>query len=303
MNKRRKLIAIAIAAIVVIAAAGTAFALTQKTTDFGEIVINDIPKKSSEATRILSYNLRCANDEEGSVNDRSQLVCAVIEQYLPDSFGVQEATPKWLKKLDGKLGDKYDRVGEARDRNIFGSEYSCVYYLKDKYNLIDSGTIWLSETPEVKYSQSFDTACTRIATWAVLENKETGVRYTHINTHLDHVLESTRVAQADVLIEKIKELQKEGTIVCTGDFNTDCSSDVYKEMLKIVDDSRLLAKDTDDGITYHNYGKIEDEPGGAIDFAFVTKDTKVDTYKIIRNTVNSMYPSDHYAVCADIYLK
>lgn len=303
MNKRRKPIIAAIAAVVVIAAVAIGFAMTQKTTDFGEIVIDNIPEKSSEATRILSFNLRCANDEEGSVNDRSQIASAIIEQYLPDSFGVQEATPKWLKKLDGKLGDKYDRVGEARDKNIFGSEYSCVYYLKDKYNLIDSGTIWLSETPEVKYSESFDTACTRIASWAVLENKETGVRYTHINTHLDHVLESTRVSQADVLIEKIKELQKEGTVVCTGDFNTDCSSDVYKEMLKIVDDSRLLAKNTDDGITYHNYGKIEDKPGGAIDFAFVTKDTEVDTYKIIRNTACSMYPSDHYAVCADIYLK
>lgn len=303
MNKRRKPIIAAIVAVVVIAAVAIGFAMTQKTTDFGEIVIDDIPEKSSEATRILSFNLRCANDEEGSVNDRSQIASAIIEQYLPDSFGVQEATPKWLKKLDGKLGDKYDRVGEARDKNIFGSEYSCVYYLKDKYNLIDSGTIWLSETPEVKYSESFDTACTRIASWAVLENKETGVRYTHINTHLDHVLESTRVSQADVLIEKIKELQKEGTVVCTGDFNTDCSSDVYKEMLKIVDDSRILAKNTDDGITYHNYGKIEDAPGGAIDFAFVTKDTEVDTYKVIRNTVHSMYPSDHYAVCADIYLK
>ncbi len=272
--------------------------------DFGEILIDDIPQKADESTRIMSFNVRCKSDPEGSIANRSQIVNAILNQYLPDSFGVQEANPKWLKILDDALGDRYARVGEGRSAIEFISEYSAVYYLKDKYNLIDSGTIWLSETPEKKYTKSFDSSMNRIASWATLEDKETGKTYTHINTHLDHILESTRVKQASVLLNKINELQANGhTVVATGDFNSHETGEAYANMCKAMDDTKLTAKISDTGITYHNYGSIAEHSDGAIDFIFATKGTAVERYKIIRNTVEDMYPSDHYPICSDIYMK
>jgi endonuclease/exonuclease/phosphatase family metal-dependent hydrolase len=248
----------------------------------------------------MSFNLRYKDDEEGSVINRSQISTAIISRYSPDSFGVQEATLKWLRILDKAVGDKYARVGEPRDKKGPFSEYSAVFYLKDKYNLLDSGTIWLSETPEKKYTGSFGTVCLRIATWAVLEDKETGVTYTHINTHLDHVLESTRVGQIKVLMNKVREINEEGNFVCTGDFNTYNNGEVYAEMIKVAEDTRLAAHLSDDGHTFHGYGKIEKDELGAIDYIFVSKDTEVDTYKIIRDTAKGMYPSDHYPIIADV---
>lgn len=301
--KKSKIILAALSGAVVVGLAVFGIYYSVTTIDFGEIVIEGVPEKTKNTTRVMSFNVRCASDEEGSITNRSKIVNAIISQYAPDSFGVQEATPRWMSILKKNLGDKYACVGSARDKYGLYTEYSAVFYLKDKYNLIDSGTIWLSETPDEKYTKSFDSACHRIASWAVLEEKETGVTYTHINTHLDHVLESTRVGQVQVLAEKIKEFQKSGTVVCTGDFNTYKTGDVYAEMLKITDDVRLTAKNTDDGITYHNYGKIEENEEGAIDFIFLSKETQAETYKIIRNTVKEMYPSDHYPICADIYLK
>ena len=120
----------------------------------------------------MSFNVRCADDWEGSVKNRSKIVTAIIDQYSPDSFGVQEATGRWMDILNEALGEKYACVGEARDTAGYDSELSAVFYLKDKYKLVDEGTIWLSETPDVKYTKSFDSACHRVATWAVLENKE-----------------------------------------------------------------------------------------------------------------------------------
>lgn len=300
--KKGKKILIAIVALASAAGIGFGIYTAATTVNFGEIVVDGIPEKSADATRVMSFNVRCANDPEGSIKNRSKLVTAVIEQYAPDSFGVQEATGKWMSILKNKFRNKYACVGEPRDNYGPFSEYSAVFYLKDKYNLIDEGTIWLSETPEVKNTKSFDSACYRIATWAVLENKETGVRYTHINTHLDHVLEETRVGQAGVLLEKLKELQAEGKVICTGDFNTNKTGSVYAEMLKVTDDVRLIAKNTDDGITFHNYGKKEENEKGAIDFIFASKGIKADTYKIIRNTFKDMYPSDHYPIVADVVL-
>lgn len=295
--KKSKIIAISLAAA--IAATGIGFAVYNKVTtvDFGEIVIDGIPEKSEDAKRIMSFNVRCANDKEGSVKNRSKIVTAIIDQYLPDSFGVQEATGQWMKILNEALGEKYDCVGEHRDEDP-DSEYSAVFYLKDKFNLIDGGTIWLSDTPEVKYTKYEESACTRIASWATLENKETGEVYTHINTHLDHVSDTSRTLQAKVLKEKISGFTN--PFVCTGDFNTFESSEVYSTMLEIADDTRKVATTSDEGTTFHDYGKITDEYETAIDYIFVPRDTKVDTYKIIRNNAKDMYPSDHYPIVADI---
>lgn len=268
----------------------------------GEIKINNVPEQPADTVRIVSFNLRTANDIYGTVKNRSKFIAAALDAYNADSFGVQEANPTWLELLDEKLGDKYARVGEARDSSK-NSEYSCVFYLKDKFDLLDSGTIWLSTTPEVAGSKDFKSSYPRICTWATLKDKETGLTYTHVNTHLDHLLESTRTKQAEVLMTKIDELAKSYPAVCTGDFNMDEREDGYKFMTSKMDDSRLVAEKTEQGKTYHNYGRGDLFHTSAIDFIFVQKCTEVARYKIIDNTVDEMYLSDHYGLCADVYIK
>ncbi len=303
MKKGAKIFSL-ILSVAIVVGIGTIMKNKSTEIDFGEITVDNIPAKLNGTTRVMSFNVRCVSDEEGhSIHNRSQLVTAILDQYNPDTFGVQEATPKWLKIIDRELGDKYARVGEGRSPIELFTEYSCVYYLKDKYNLIDSGTIWLSKTPEKKYTKDFDSKHNRIASWAVLEDKETGVKFTHINTHLDHVLESTRVEQVKVLREKIAELEKQTTVICTGDFNTHETGEAYAEMCKTMDDSKLTAITSDTGITFHKYGTIEEHDDGAIDFVFTSKGTKAAMYKIIRDSFENIYPSDHYPVVADVIIE
>ena len=295
-----KIISVVLVIALIGAVAGYVIYDKATTVDFGEIVIENIPEKDENDTRIISFNVRCADDPEGSIKNRSKIVLAILEQYAPDSFGVQEANGKWMKIFEKNLSEKYACVSQTRGKDK-NDETSAVYYLKDKYELIDSDTIWLSDTPDVPYTKHEDSRNIRIATWAVLKNKETGKSYTHINTHLDHISDEARVLQAQVLNNKIRELTQDGTpLVCTGDFNCDKTTIVYEEMLKLCDDTRIIAENTDDGITYHAYGTKEERDDGAIDFAFVTKGTEAKTYKVIRDTAKGMYPSDHYPVVADI---
>ncbi|MCM1543836.1 MAG: endonuclease/exonuclease/phosphatase family protein [Ruminococcus sp.] len=267
----------------------------------GEIKITNVPEQPDNTVRIVSFNLRTANDIYGTIKNRSKFIAAAFDAYAPDSIGVQEANPTWLKALDEKIGDRYARVGVARDSSK-NSEYSCVYYLKDKFELLDSGTIWLSNTPDVAGSKDFNSSYPRICTWATLKNKETGLTYTHANTHLDHLLESTREKQAEVLMSKIDKLSKSYPVICTGDFNSSEGKAAYKVVAAKMDDSRLVAEKTEQGQTYHNYGR-ELLRKKAIDFIFVPKGTQVARYKIIDNTVEDMYLSDHYGLCADVYIK
>ncbi len=297
--KKGKIIAMALVAA--IALTGVGFVIYDKATtvDFGEIIIDGIPEKSDDAKRIMSFNVRYCDDKSGSVKNRSKITTAIIDQYAPDSFGVQEATGKWIDILSDALGEKYAYVGEHRDENP-NSEHSAVFYLKDKYNLLDSGTIWLSDTSEVKYSKYEESACTRIATWATLENKDNGEIYTHINTHLDHISDTARNMQTDVLKNKIAEF--DNPVVCTGDFNAEPTSEVYTKMIDGMNDTKTIAASSDDGITFHDYGRVPEGSAGPIDFIFTSKTANVETFKIIRNTVMDMYPSDHYPIVADIVM-
>ncbi|MBO5936832.1 MAG: endonuclease/exonuclease/phosphatase family protein [Clostridia bacterium] len=302
MKKSRIIAATLVAAIVL---TGVGFVIYNKATtvDFGEIIIDGIPEKSEDAKRIMSFNVRYGDDKEGSVKNRSKISIAIIEQYAPDSFGVQEATGRWIDILSEALSEKYAYVGEHRDEDS-DSEYSAVFYLKDKFNLLDSGTIWLSDTPEVKYTKYEESACTRIATWATLENKESGEVYTHINTHLDHVSDTARNMQADVLKTKITELESAGDfVVCTGDFNAEPTNEVYTKMLEGMNDAKTIASNSDDGITFHNYGRVKEGSNGPIDYVFTSGNLKVENYKIIRNTAKDMYPSDHYPIIADVIME
>ncbi|MBO5936362.1 MAG: endonuclease/exonuclease/phosphatase family protein [Clostridia bacterium] len=271
---------------------------------FDEIIMQNVPEKSDEATRVMSFNVRCANDGEQTITNRSKVAVEVIRQYAPDSFGVQECTPRWKRIFAFNLNE-YACVGAARDYYGPFTEYSSIYYLKDKYNLIDSGTFWLSETPEKRWTKSFDSSCYRIASWALLEDKETGSRYTHINTHLDHVLETTRESQMKVLIDCVNKVANGSPIIMTGDFNAYEDSQVYAVAQESFNDTKKVAENSDDGRTFTSYGNKAEESHkgpGAIDFIFTSKELKVDTYKIIRDTVQGIYPSDHYPIVADIRL-
>lgn len=263
--------------------------------------IKNVPEKNEGAVRIISFNVRCKDDLYGSVENRSKLIVSAINQYAPDSFGVQEATQEWIDILNENLGDKYGCVSQMRN-DASNSEASAVFYLKDKYELLDSGTIWLSDTPEKYESKFLLSSFPRIATWATLRSKENGKTYTHINTHFDHVFEFVREKQAKVLCNKIAELAKDGNpVFCTGDFNTDEGAKAYKVMTGHMTDSKYVAITSDTGATYTNYGRA-DAGNPPIDFVFVPQGTRVDTYKIIDEKIGGMYLSDHAGLCVDLYI-
>lgn len=302
--KNVKILCIALAVILIATGSGLLIYDKATTIDFGEIIIENIPQKNEESTRIMSFNLRYTDDEEGSIKNRSKIALAIIEQYAPDSFGVQEATGEWMKILNKNLEEKYACVSQTRSKSK-DSETAAVFYLKDKFELIDSGTIWLSDTPDVPYSVYELSDNKRIATWATLKNKETDKIYTHINTHLDTV-DEVNLLQANVLLNKINELSENGyPVVCTGDFNADRNTAVYEKLLECAADVRVIAENTEDGITFHEYGiKEENDIQFAIDYVFIVpKGIEAENYKIIRDTAKGMYPSDHYPIIADINFK
>lgn len=254
----------------------------------------DVLPSNTDTVRIMSYNIRY-----GEYDNRFRIVPQLIGDYMPDSVGIQECTYEWYLTLKGFLPE-YEFVGVGRDtgnRSKNCGEMSAVLFRKDKYKLVDSGTFWISETPD-EVSFGWDAVCRRICTWVILENKKTGEQYAHINTHLDHEGPEARVYGSKMVSEFALSFHMPA--VLTGDFNFSKSTELYEGILATgLNDTQDMAEDTMYGRTYHGYeGGIEGEP---IDFIFTNdKVTSATKYRIVRNMYGGKYSSDHYPIYADI---
>ena len=252
--------------------------------------------------KIMSFNVLCSGkkEEKRYWTDRKEMVIDIIKKYKPDSFGLQEAHHRWMNYV-AKMLPEYDYVGVGRDNGKRMGEFSPVFYLKDKYEVIDKGNFWLSETPE-KPGKGWDAACVRICSYAVLKDKKTGKCYTHYNTHLDHVGPIAQREGAKLIAERCRKYPDMPAFI-TGDFNVTPDSEAYKTVIASgYEDSRTIAKKSDDSHTFHFFDKLDNGRlrRDIIDYVFVKNVKSVEKFKVITDTYEGKYPSDHYPVIADI---
>ena len=253
--------------------------------------------------KVMSFNILCGGPEGHSWPERKALVADTIRKEMPDSFGVQEAHYNWMQILVNALPE-YDYVGVGRDDGDKKGEFSAVFYKKDAYNLLDSGTFWLSETPD-RPGKGWDAACIRVCSWAKLENKENGKVFVHFNTHLDHVGLVAMQKGAELVTKKAAEICPDAPAFFTGDFNVTPESAPYATVIANgFSDSRLLAPETDNGPTFHAdvvADTADKKHHSIIDYCFVKGDIEVKSYKVIRDLYDgNLHPSDHYPVVAEI---
>lgn len=246
----------------------------------------------AETVRIMSFNVR--NGE----HSRGKNVPQFVADYMPDSVGLQECEGTWYMTLEAYLKDSYGIVGTGRLTGVkYIGEATAIMYRKDKYDLVDSGTIWLSETPD-KVSVGWDAKHHRTCTWVILENKETGEQYAHLNTHLDHVGEQARTNGLQLILDLADSFDM--PVVVTGDFNFGKSDPLYTQLVSgNLSDTQDIAEKTMTGKTYHAYNGGED--GEPIDFICVNgKITDVKEYRIVRDIYGDTYISDHFPIFADM---
>lgn len=181
---------------------------------------------SSDVLRVMQFNIKVG--DAASVSGRVEGLKTIVKKYNPDVIGFQEVNPAWREQLDGAVFDsKWTGIGEVRAE---GEEATPIYFRNDRFELLDSGTFWLSETPDVFGSKMPDANYARVATWVKLKNLQNGKVFVHINTHLDHngnndskVGNAIREAQTKVLM-RFAYSQGDVPMILTGDFNQTMTS-------------------------------------------------------------------------------
>ena len=253
--------------------------------------------------KVMSFNLLCWDNSGICRRMRSPLVADTILWENPDTFGVQEAHWLWMQDLCNYLPE-YAYVGVGRDDGRQEGEFSAVFYKKADFDLLDSGTFWLSETPE-KPGLGWDANCIRVCSWAKLQRKTDNKAFVHFNTHLDHIGRVAMQKGAELVTQRAAEICPNDPCFFTGDFNVTPDSEPYATVIANgFRDSRLLAPITDNGITFHGYviqNPDGEEEGSLIDYCFVKGDIEVKSYKVVRDLYpGNRYPSDHFPVVAEI---
>ncbi|HVR44292.1 MAG TPA: endonuclease/exonuclease/phosphatase family protein [Thermoanaerobaculia bacterium] len=260
------------------------------------------PAPAEEASlRVMSFNIRFDNpgDGENAWPHRRDVVASQIRSHGADLVGVQEALEHQLADLEALIPD-FARFGSGRTAEL-GGEFSAILYRTSRFELLDHGTFWLSETPEMPGSRGWDAAYERIVTWGRLRDRRSGRRLLHFNTHFDHVGERARVESARLLQRRIDAIAgPSDPVVLTGDFNTQPGSHPYRILTASLADALEVSRTPHQGptSTWNAFRAIE--PERRIDFIFVRGPIEVLRHAILGETFEGRFSSDHLPVIAEI---
>ena len=263
-------------------------------------------ERGSAHLRWGTFNIRLQNDgdERAGVgwSVRRDRVAEYIRKNHIDIVGMQEVLHPQLEDLLARLPE-YDYVGVGRTDGATKGEYSPVFFLKEKFEVLEKGNFWLSETPDVPGSVGWNAALERIASYAKLRDKQTGKVFMAVNTHFDHVDVTARRESAKLIMRKIQEIVGNRPAVVTGDFNVTEDDEAYKTMttntFKMNDAYHMTPNHTGTTYTWHQFCQIPPLKCEKIDFIFITPTIRVNHSHIEVPNPNHML-SDHNPHWADL---
>lgn len=257
---------------------------------------------------LMTINLRYAeaNDGEHAWGNRRPIMAEMLREYHPDIFGVQEGLRSQLDELIEALPG-YACFGEGR-YGLQSGEHVAIFYNVHRLYCIEGHTFWLSETPEVPGSNSWESSQSRLATWGRFQVKSTGVPFYFYNTHFDHRSELARQQSAHLVWSRVRAKQE--ITFLTGDFNCTEGSLAWQYLTGKMElnssgtgdftDVWHVAEERKNPVsTYHGYHGPQ-EANQRIDWVLMRPALSVLKAETVIYQKNGLYPSDHFAVYAEV---
>lgn len=266
----------------------------------------------STTLKVISYNIRMgvADDGDNRWELRRPASIAMLREQNPEVFGVQEAYDFQVAYLLENLPE-YKSVGVGREDGISMGEHMSIFYDTTRVNLLNWGTYWLSETPDVP-SYGWDAACMRTATWTKMQLKDSGKEFFYVNTHLDHVGMEARKNGLALIVDSIAVMNPAKIpMILTGDFNMEPQNGNFGVLYDHMTSARESAEITTTMGSFNGWGKYGFSDGApdlggekkrelvVIDYIFHSGFSKCLSYEVIYKEYEGVkYISDHYPVAA-----
>lgn len=258
---------------------------------------------NAQSLKLMTYNIRLdiESDGENKWSKRKEFLTSQIQFYEPDVFGIQEAKPNQVIDIATIL-PQYNHIGIGRD-GLGQGESSNIFYKKDRFQLLENSTFWLSETPD-KISKGWDAAFNRVCTYALFKDLKTKTSFWVFNTHLDHMGELAKTNGIQLILSKIANLNTQKyPVFFIGDFNSKPAENRIISLKKEMLDTREISEEKPFGPqgTFNGF-KFNEPVTELIDYVFISKNRlfKVKKYAILSDSKDMKYPSDHFPVYVEI---
>ena len=261
----------------------------------------------SGALRVMSFNVRTskASDGENAWGKRTGIFFDTIRGFRPDLIGFQEVVANQYDEIMVRLPE-LAFSGVARDDGKRKGEWALIGFRKDRFSATGEGNFWLSETPAVPGSKSWDAALTRICSWVRLRETATGREFVFANTHFDHIGVRARREAGKVLSRELSKIAAGVPAILTGDLNVTEDDPAYAGLVRSdtpgaiewIDAYREVQRERlPDELSFHAFKG--GTTGSRIDFIFHTAHFTAIAAAIDRaKSADGHFPSDHYAVTA-----
>ncbi|UFH54836.1 endonuclease/exonuclease/phosphatase family protein [Spirosoma sp. KNUC1025] len=253
---------------------------------------------------VATYNLRYDNKGDG-INawpNRKENVKALVKFHEFDLFGTQEALRNQLNDV-AELTE-FAFIGAGRDDGKEAGEHSAIFYKKDRFNVLQSGNFWLSETPE-KPGKGWDAVCcNRICSWAKFKDVNTKKDFYFFSVHFDHQGVEARRQSGKLMVAKIREIAKNEPVILVGDFNSTPETEQIQTIQTLLSDAHNVTAMPPYGPegTFNSF-KFDAPMDKRIDYIFVSKQFNVLKYGVLTDAKEQRYPSDHQPVMVKVVMK
>ncbi len=268
--------------------------------------------------KAMSFNVWYENESlsgKRAWNQRVIGIVRLIREQDVDVLGIQEGLHGQVADLWASLPD-YHVVGSGRDDGRRKGEYAAIFFRKERFERdgINSGMMWLSETPQTAGSKGWGADYPRVANWVRLIDRSSGRGFWVVNVHLDHRSQIARENGTRMVAEKLVEFNTAGEpVVWLGDFNAMGDNSVLrfirgeKSTIDPVNGYRGMTE------TFHQLHPNEKRPGTfnflsetpdrqwKVDHIFVSSDAEVLEAEIVRG--GEPFLSDHFPVVARVRWK
>jgi endonuclease/exonuclease/phosphatase family metal-dependent hydrolase len=264
------------------------------------------PASDSTGLRVVSFNVRNSNaaDGENAWPKRAEFFFDTVAGFDADLIGFQEVLAVQHDAIVARLTG-HGFAGGARDDGKRKGEWCLIAYRKSRFTALAQGDFWLSETPEVPGSKSWDAALTRICSWVRLRDQATGRELVYANTHFDHKGVVARQEAARVISARLSALARGVPAILTGDLNITEDNPAYRVFvspdtpgaIRWIDAYRAVHPvRRPDEASFNGFKPVVD--GSRIDFVFHTADFAATAATIDRTARDGRFPSDHFPVTA-----
>lgn len=267
------------------------------------LILNSCDTDRDNELKVVSLNIRYDNpsDAPNAWSARKDFVISFLEEESPGIFGLQEALWHQYIYIDSALS-AWESVGSGRDDGKRAGEMTPVFYKKDLFGKLNSGTFWLSETPDMPGSKGWGAVLPRIVTWVQLEDKLTGREFYFFNTHYSHMSDSARLMSSGIILKMVKAIARDTPFILTGDFNMRPDSKAYAVLTEnsqedaLIIDSYSVSETEPTGPDYTYNGFSDKKGSGRIDYVFVSKGIKVSEHNTPEPRQGELFLSDHWPV-------